>query len=90
MARRNTTQLNIRSEFARSRAQELADRTGMTATQVVEEALKAFEPEPRPVGRLVRKGRLLVITGGPEITVEDVQRSIDEAREERMDDILRC
>lgn len=93
MARSNTAQLNIRSDLAHARARELAERTGKTTTQVVEEALNAYEPQPdpQPVGRLVRKGRLLVMTGtGRTITLEDTLRSIDKAREERMDDIWRC
>lgn len=91
MERARSAQLNIRSDFARERAADLARQTGMTTTQVVEAALKAFDPygHIRPVGRLVRKGRLLVMPsdGTRTVTVEDVQRSIDEAREERTDDI---
>ncbi len=55
-------QLNIRSEFARARARELAERMGMTVTQVVEDALRQYAPaeEVQPVGSLVRSGPLLV------------------------------
>mgnify|MGYP000386126234 CR=1 FL=1 len=91
MERARSAQLNIRSDFARERAADLARQTGMTKTQVVEAALKAFDPHDhiRPVGRLVKKGRLLVMPSDETrtLTVEEVQRSMDEAREERMDDI---
>jgi hypothetical protein len=88
---RASPQLNIRSAFARDRAAELARRTGMTTTQVVEEALRAYAPpapatndadETLPPG-LVRKGRLLVLTGGPYLTADEWQAEIEAAREER-------
>jgi hypothetical protein len=62
MPRRDATQLNIRSAFARQRVHELARRTGMTATQIVEDALRGYVPstEPKAVGTLVRRGPLLV------------------------------
>lgn len=84
MPRAVRDQFNIRSAFARQRAHEIAQQTGMTASQVVEEALRAYAPAPaEPVGRLVRKGRLLVMpaTGG-RITHEDVEDAIRELREE--------
>lgn len=62
MSRRNVAQLNIRSAFARDRVREVARRTGMTATEIVEDALRGYVPpaEPRAVGPLVRRGPLLV------------------------------
>lgn len=85
MARADTAQLNIRSRFARDRATELARASGMTTTQVIEEALRAYAPPPpdKPPRGLVRKGRLLVLTGGPTVTIEDVDAAIEAARTER-------
>ena len=84
---RTAPQLNIRSAFARDRAAVLARQTGMTTTQVVEEALRAYAPPAPTPGaegpRLVRKGRLLVMTGGPPTTIEQILAQIDDAREER-------
>ena len=86
MARSDTAQLNIRSRFARERAAELARRTGMTTTQVVEEALRAFSPPGAPLPEtpdLVRKGPLLVLVGGDSVTPAEVQAAIDQDRESR-------
>jgi hypothetical protein len=62
MPRSNQAQLNVRSAYARARVQELARLTGMTATQVVEEALRGFAPPPtaREARGLVRRGPILV------------------------------
>lgn len=62
MSRAHHVQFNVRSAFARARARELARLTGLTATEIVEEALRAYVPPgmPRETGRLVRRGRLLV------------------------------
>lgn len=86
---RSSPQLNIRSSFARERATELARRTGMSTTQVVEEALRAYSPPlhngegPLPPG-LIRKGNLLVFAStGRTITVEEVNAAIDEDRNSR-------
>jgi len=90
MERARSTQLNIRSQFARERANTLARETGMSTTQVVEEALRAFHPpssKPTPDG-MVWKGRLLVKKAtGRTITLEDTLAAIEAAREERLDDI---
>ncbi len=81
---RPATQLNVRSPYAKERASTLAKATGMTTTQVVEEALRAYTPPiDTPVGRLVRKGKLLVMTGGPKVTLEETNAVIDEIRNER-------
>lgn len=66
MSRRNAVQLNIRSAFARDRVRELARRTGMTATEIVEDALRGYitPSEPRTVGPLVRRGPLLIFPAG--------------------------
>ncbi|QTN18909.1 hypothetical protein HZ989_11785 [Brevundimonas sp. AJA228-03] len=86
MERARSAQLNIRSRFARERAADLARQTGMTTTQVVEEALRAFHPpgpKPAPDG-MVWKGRILVQRAtGRTITLEETLASIDEDRNER-------
>lgn len=85
-----TPQLNIRSRFARERASALARQTGMTTTQVVEEALRAFHPpgsKPAPAG-MVWKGRLLVkMATGRTIGLDESLAAIEDARNERLDDI---
>lgn len=76
-------QLNIRSEFARARAQELAQRTGMTVTRVVEDALRHYSPpgEVQPVGALVRSGRLLIWPAtGRKITLEEANAALEAVR----------
>jgi len=92
MARTNAAQLNIRSQFARDRVDQLARQTGMTATQVVEEALRTYHPfinDAVPPG-LVRKGRILVKPLGdrPVLTVEQTEAFIEESRLEREEQIL--
>lgn len=76
-------QLNIRSEFARARAHELAERTGMTVTQVVEDALRHYVPpeEPKPIGSLVRSGRLLIWPAtGQKVTLEEANAALEAVR----------
>ena len=46
MPRANNVQLSVRSSYARARAAELSRATGMSATKVVEEALRAYAPPP--------------------------------------------
>ena len=62
MARAGSTRLNIRSRFAHERATTLARETGLTTTQVIEEALRAFLPPSASEvnARLIRKGAILV------------------------------
>lgn len=82
MARSETAQINIRSTFVRDRVNALARRTGMTATQIVEEALRAYAPpvvDP-PHGRLIRKGPLLVMTGGKRVTRNESNAAIEASR----------
>lgn len=86
MARAEPTQLNIRSRFARERASQLARRTGMTATQVVEEALRAYHPpdDAPSHGSLVRKGMILVKpSSGRTITLAEANAALEAARTER-------
>jgi hypothetical protein len=84
MPRAETTQLNVRSSFARTRAHELAKLTGMTATEVVEDALQGYVPPgaPTEVGRLVRRGAILVIPkSGPVVTLDEANAALDTVRE---------
>lgn len=48
MSRRSTAGLSIRSDYAQARAEELARRTGLTTTEIVEAALRAYEPGEPP------------------------------------------
>ncbi len=84
MPRTARDQFNIRSTYARQRAHEIARETGMTASQVVEEALRAYAPDlDAPVGRLVRKGPLLVLPAdGRRIGLDDVEEALRALREE--------
>lgn len=84
MSRAEHIQLNVRSAFARARAQELARLTGMTATQVVEDALRGYVPPGMAarVGKLVRRGPILVRpTGGPKVSLEDANAALEAIRD---------
>ena len=86
MARINNAQLNVRSSFARSRAHELAKLTGMTATQVVEDALRGYVPSSAPstVGALVQRGPILVRPSrGRKVSLEEANAALDAERERR-------
>jgi hypothetical protein len=88
MSRANPVQFNVRSAFARTRAQELARLTGMTATQVVEDALRGYVPPgvPAAAGRLVRRGPLLVRRSrGAPVSLEDANTALDWGRERDLD-----
>ncbi|MFQ3664501.1 MAG: hypothetical protein SNJ79_00480 [Sphingomonadaceae bacterium] len=79
-------QLNVRSRFARDRAAAIARETGMTTTQVVEEALRAYVPPvpESPSPNLMRRGKLLVHRPtGRTITHEQLNAEIDSVREGR-------
>lgn len=90
---RRAPQLNIRSDIARRRVDDLVRETGKSARQVVEEAVMAYRPPP-PAGRppapegLEWRGRLLVeretdqTRARPKMTREEHLRIIDEARED--------
>lgn len=83
MPRTNHTQLNVRSRFAHDRATLIAKQTGMTATQVVEEALRTYTP---PIHRdiptkLLRKGPILVrAAAGRSISLEEANAALEEER----------
>ncbi len=84
MPRARQVQLNVRSEFARARARELARLTGMTTTQVVEDALRSYVP---PGGgdeascALLRRGRVLVIpANGKVLSLAEADAALDAVR----------
>jgi len=84
MSRAENSQFNVRSSFARTRAHELAKQTGMTATEVVEDALRSYVPPgaPAKVGRLVQRGGILVRrTGGAAVSLEEANAALDAVRE---------
>ena len=84
MSRREAAQLNIRSTFARDRVRELARRMGMTATEIVEDALRGYIPpsEYRAVGALVQRGPLLVFPAGRKrmISLPEAQAALETVR----------
>ena len=83
MPRADNAQLNIRSAYARNRAREIARRTGMTTTEVVEEALRGYVPPAafEPVHGLVRRGRVLVKPAqGRHVTQEEADQALEAVR----------
>ena len=77
-------QLNIRSRFARERATQIAARTGQTVTQVVEEALRSYQPivKEAPEGLVWERGILVKPASGRRITLEEANAALDEVRSE--------
>jgi hypothetical protein len=89
MARTNPVQFNVRSAFARQRAHALAKLTGMTATQVVEDALRGYVPPggEHEIGRLVRRGSILVRpSDGATVAFAEAEAALNAARERDLDD----
>ncbi len=83
MPRSDNAQLNIRSAYARDRAREIARRTGMSTTEIVEDALRGYVPpaEAGTVEGLVRRGRLLVKPAhGRRVTHDEVEQAIEAVR----------
>jgi hypothetical protein len=83
MSKDDEPQLNIRSRFARDRASAIARETGMTTTQVVEEALRAYAPpvQGSPSSNLVRSGKLLVRRPTSQtVTLEQLNAEIEAVR----------
>lgn len=81
--KQQSDQLNVRSRFARARAAQIAMTTGMSITQVVEDALRAYQPALRRADRpgLIEEGRLLVLSkGGRKISHDQVEAQLDEIR----------
>ena len=89
MARAANVQFNVRSAFARTRAHELAKLTGMTATQVVEDALRGYVPPGAAVtaGRLVQRGSILVRPSeGEKISLLEADAALNAGRERDLAD----
>ncbi len=89
MSRPDQIQFNVRSAFARSRARELARLTGMTVTQVVEEALRGYVPPGAAVkaGRLARRGPILVLPAtSAGVTLAAANAALDAVRERDSED----
>jgi hypothetical protein len=82
---RRPAQLNIRSDSARRRVAELVAQTGKSATQVVEDAVRAYRPPPAkddtvPAG-MTLVGRFLVRQAtGNAVTLDDTNRAIEADR----------
>jgi hypothetical protein len=83
MGRTANIQLNVRSAFACERVQTLTKLTGMTASEVVEDALRGYVPPGTPAntGALVRRGALLVRPAtGVAISLAQADAALDQAR----------
>lgn len=88
MSRADQVQFNIRSAYARARAHELAKLTGMTATQIVEEALRGYVPPSAATGpgRLVRRGPILVRRAtGTAVSQAEADAALQAVREREPD-----
>ena len=84
MGRAQPSQFNVRSAFARTRARELARQTGMTATQIVEDALRGYVPPgaPAEVDGLVRCGPILVKPArGRRVSLKEANAALKAVRE---------
>lgn len=84
MRRTDDAQLNIRSAYARTRVHEIARQTGMTAAQVIEDALRGYVPpvEPGRLGTLVRRGPVLVKPAHRlRVTQDEADRALEAVRE---------
>jgi hypothetical protein len=84
MPRADNTQLNIRSAYARNRVREIARGTGMTATEVIEDALRGYVPRaaPTPVEGLVQRGPILVKPAqGQHVTQAQADQALQAVRE---------
>ncbi len=89
MSRADHVQFNVRSAFARTRAHELAKLTGMTATQIVEDALRGYVPPATTpkAGHLVQRGPLLVKpAAGRKISADEADSALGSVRERNLED----
>ena len=83
MPRTDNVQLNVRSAYARNRAREIARLTGMTTTEIVEDALRGYVPPAvsAPVNGLVRRGRVLFKPAWEQrVTQEEADQALDSVR----------
>jgi hypothetical protein len=93
MPRANPAQLNIRSGFARARAQELARLTGRSVTEIVEDALRSYVPPAAALrtGRLVQRGVILVRPAeGGIISQDEADAALDAVRERALETGRSC
>jgi hypothetical protein len=84
MSRVDVPQLNVRSRFARDRAALLAQQTGMTSTEVVEEALRAYVPpmlRAVPTKFICKSGILVRPSEGVSISLEQANAVLEEDRD---------
>lgn len=89
MSRAENIQLNVRSAFARHRVNALTKLTGMTASEVVEDALRGYVPPgvPANTGKLVRRGALLVRpSSGKPVSLEQANEALERGREHDLGD----
>lgn len=89
MSRAENIQLNVRSAFARDRVHALTKLTGMTASEVVEDALRGYVPPgvPANTGKLVRRGALLVRpSSGKPVSLEQANEALELSREHDLGD----
>lgn len=83
MANPRPAQTNIRSDIVKRRIREVTARTGMTATQFLEEAVLRYDPPAEVLPpRLHRKGWLLVASPPPGVTItlDDINAAIQADR----------
>ncbi len=81
--------VNLGKMFARDRVHALSKLTGMTASEVIEDALRGYVPPglPANTGKLVRRGALLVRPStGKRITLEEANDALDRSRERDLED----
>ncbi len=84
MPRADKAQLTIRSAYARNRARDIARRTGMTTTEIVEDALRGYVPPAtsEPVDGLVWRGPVLVKPAqGRHVTQDEADQTLEAVRE---------
>lgn len=87
MPRADNAQLNIRSVYARNRAREIARRTGMTTTEIIEDALCGYVPPAAsaPVYGLVRFGPVLVKPAqGRQVTQDEADQALEAVRKREL------
>ncbi|MFL6763393.1 MAG: hypothetical protein ACJ8FB_12660 [Sphingomicrobium sp.] len=82
-SKETNNQLNVRSRFARARASQLARATGLSVTQVVEDALRAYQPARqivRPAGLIEKAGLLVKPKGSFDVTQLQVDAELESIR----------
>ena len=83
MPRSDDAQPSICSGYARDCGREIARRTGMSTTEIVEDALRGYVPpgDTGTVGGLIRRGRVLVKPAqGRRVTHNEVEQALEAVR----------